>query len=55
VLVSLSGASGDPAGGPLAVAWAQAGVVLGSATALGLTSMLIPAAVVIRWRRPAGA
>ena len=49
-LVCLAGAGSDPNGGPLAVPWGQAAVVVGGATALGLVGTLLPAALVGRAR-----
>jgi putative ABC transport system permease protein len=48
VLTSLAGASSDPTGGPLAVPLGQAAIVLGGAVLLGLTGMLVPAALIGR-------
>jgi putative ABC transport system permease protein len=48
VLASLSGAGSDPTGGPLAIPWGQAGVVVGGSLALGLIGALLPAAMIGR-------
>jgi putative ABC transport system permease protein len=50
VLVSLSGAGSDPAGGPLVVPWDQASLVVAGGIALGLIGTLVPAAFVGRAR-----
>ena len=48
VLASLAGAGSDPTGGPLAIPWGQAGLVLGGGLALGLVGALLPAALIGR-------
>jgi putative ABC transport system permease protein len=48
VLASLAGAGSDPTGGPIAIPWGQAGLVLGGGLALGLVGALLPAALIGR-------
>jgi len=48
VLASLAGAGSDPTGGPLAIPWGQAGLVLGGGLTLGLVGALLPAALIGR-------
>jgi putative ABC transport system permease protein len=47
---SLARVGNDPSGGPLAIPWGQAGLVLAGAAAIGLIGTLIPAALVGRAR-----
>jgi putative ABC transport system permease protein len=49
-LAALVRAGDDPAGGPLAIPWGQAGLVLAGAAAVGLLGTLIPAALAGRAR-----
>lgn len=48
VLASLGGAGSDPTGGPLAIPWGQASLVIGGSLALGLVGALLPAALIGR-------
>jgi len=50
VLASLARVSNDPSGGPLAIPWAQALLIIAGAAALGLIGTLVPMAVVGRAR-----
>jgi putative ABC transport system permease protein len=49
-LASLARVGNDPFGGPLAIPWGQAGLVLAGAAAVGLIGTLIPAALAGRAR-----
>lgn len=49
-LASLAAAASDPLGGPIAIPWGQAGLVLAGGAALGLVGMLLPAAILGRAR-----
>jgi putative ABC transport system permease protein len=48
VMASLAGAGSDPTGGPIAIPWGQAGLVLGGGLVLGLVGALLPAALIGR-------
>jgi putative ABC transport system permease protein len=50
VLASLARVGDDPSGGPLAIPWGQAGLVVAGAAALGLIGTLVPTALVGRAR-----
>jgi putative ABC transport system permease protein len=50
VLASLARIGDDPSGGPLAIPWGQAGLVVAGAAALGLIGTLVPTALVGRAR-----
>jgi putative ABC transport system permease protein len=55
-VASLARVGHDPSGGPLAIPWGQAGLVVAGAAAVGLLGTLVPAALVGRARltAPAG-
>jgi putative ABC transport system permease protein len=50
VLASLARVGDDPSGGPLAIPWGQAALVVAGAAALGLIGTLVPTALVGRAR-----
>jgi putative ABC transport system permease protein len=50
VFASLAGAGSDPTGGPLTVPLGQTAIVLGGAVLLGVSGMLVPAALIGRAR-----